>query len=108
MKAGESIWQFEMDGSKRSDQLYPEGFYGTWKDIMTYRHHVVERGKWFPWEAKKFGSMNIGCDFTKRPIMSAKEAFIWRRNKLTASLFRLIPYTIRKKIGGPIAELPDI
>jgi hypothetical protein len=108
MRPDESIWQFEIDGSKRSDRLYPKGFYGSWKDIMTYKHHVVERGKWFPWEARKFAKMNIGCDFTKRPIMSRKEAFLWRKNKLLAWVFRLIPFNIRKRMGGAIAELPNI
>jgi hypothetical protein len=108
MKTDESIWQFEIDGSKRSDRLYPEGFYGTWSDIMTYKHHVVERGKWFPWEARKFGKMNIGCDFTKRAIMTQKEANKWRKAKFVASVFRLIPLPIRKKLGKSLAEMPDI
>ena len=108
MQPNESIWQFEGDGSKRSNQLFPTGFYGSWKDIMTYKTHVVEKGKWFPWDAKKFGRMNIGCDFSKRGIMTKREAFIWRKNQFIGDVYRLLPYSIRKKIGGNIAELPDL
>ncbi|MBC7947576.1 MAG: hypothetical protein H7Y42_06830 [Chitinophagaceae bacterium] len=108
MRAGESIWQFEKEGTKRSETLHPTGYFGTRKDVMTYKHHVVQKGKWFPWEAKKFGQMDIGCDFTKRQIMTPTEAFAWRKTKFISFIFRLIPAGLRKKIGGDIAELPNI
>lgn len=78
---GESIWQFEIQGSRRSDVL-SSGFYGVKRDLIPYRHHVVERGKWFPWEAWRFGRMGIGCDFSRRQIMTSREAILWLLRKI--------------------------
>jgi hypothetical protein len=108
MQRDESIWQFEIDGSKRSDRIQPDGFYCTWKDIMTYKHHVIEKGKWFPWDARKFKKMNIGCDFSKREIMTRREAYKWRKAVFIASALRLIPVSIRRKMGKSYAEMPNI
>jgi len=80
IKKGESAWDFEIQGSKRSHQF--NKFIGVYSDNLPYRHHVIERGKWFPWEAKYFKRMEIGCDFTKREIMSLSESLLWLSRKL--------------------------
>jgi hypothetical protein len=82
---GESIWQFEHAGSLRSN-VYTSGFYAVARDILPYKHHVVERGHWFPWEAWYFGRMDIGCDFTRRKIMPWGMAAKWTLRK-AASIF---------------------
>lgn len=81
---GESIWEFEMKGSERAKVL--PGFACVKKSIFPYRHHVIERGKWFPWEAKKFNAMKIGVDLTKRQVMSNRETFRWCIGKTKAPL----------------------
>lgn len=81
MRDNESIWEFEMLGSNRSNSS-PDGYFCTWKPVMTYRHHVVERGKWFRHEARKFLKMNIGCDFSRRSIMTHREMLSWRFSKI--------------------------
>lgn len=85
----ESIWQFEWEGSKRSGELFENGFYGTWQTILPY-HHVLERGKWFRKDAYKYGKMNIGCDFTKRKIMSHKETVVWYYRNIFVRLFEFL------------------
>lgn len=87
IKSGESIWQFEHAGSLRSG-IHPTGFYAVERDIVPYKHHVVERGLWFPWEAWYFGRMNIGCDFKRRKIMPFGMALKWTLRK-AASLMGL-------------------
>jgi hypothetical protein len=89
LRDGESAWEFEIRGNQRIHRR-SDGFYCTWKPVMTYRNHVVERGKWFRQEARKFGAMNIGCDFARRPIMSRREMLRWRYCKLRTTLLR--PY----------------
>jgi hypothetical protein len=96
---GESIWQFEVNGSRRSDNIH-DGFYAVQQDLIPYRHHVVERGKWFPWEALRFGMMNIGCDFSRRPVMSVREACIWLSWKSISLLLSSLPQSIRFRILG--------
>jgi hypothetical protein len=80
---GESIWQFEHYGSLRS-HIYPSGFYAVVRDVVTYKHHVVERGQWFPWEAWYFGRMKIGCDFSRRKIMPLGMTIQWTLRKATS------------------------
>jgi hypothetical protein len=77
---GESIWQFEHAGSVRSNS-YSSGFYAVGRDVVPYKHHVVERGQWFPWEAWHFGRMDIGCDFNRRRIMPSGTAAKWMLRK---------------------------
>lgn len=64
----ESIWEFEWKGSRRS-HVQPQGFYSTYRALMPYRR-VIERGRWFPSEAKYFERQQIGCDFEARQVMS--------------------------------------
>jgi len=64
----ETAWEFELNGTLRS-QAQPRGFYCTLRRAFPYRH-VVEQGQWFWGEARRYRSLNIGCDFTKRSVMS--------------------------------------
>lgn len=82
---GESIWEFEINGSRRSDN-YEDGFYGVKRDLLPYGHHVVQRGKWFPWEAWYFGRMNIGCDFSRRAIMPVGVTAKWLLRKMAGMI----------------------
>ena len=77
---GESIWEFEIKGTSRAS-AYEKGFYASPVPLIGYGHHVVQRGKWFPWEARRFGNMNIGCDFSKRQVMGTKESAMWLAQK---------------------------
>lgn len=107
LRDGESAWQFEIDGNRRIAAC-PDGFYCTWKPVMTYRHHVVERGKWFRHEARKFGGMNIGCDFTRRPVMTSWEMLCWRYARTRSIL--LTPYfrwRFRRRWLADINNLPN-
>lgn len=97
MRDNESIWQFELAGSPRSAAM-PEGFYAVWKSVMTYGHHVVERGKWFRNAAAEFGPMKIGCDFTRRGIMTRSEMAKWYWGKVRNELLSLLPRTWRASL----------
>ena len=97
MQRDESIWAFEVSGSERS-RHYATGFYGVQKDVLRYGHHVVERGKWFPWEARTFGRADIGCDFQARGIMTNKEALRWCVGKTRAMALDLLPWRLRLRL----------
>ena len=104
MRAGESIWQFEILGSRRSDTVGP-GFYGARRSLLTYDHHVVERGKWFRQEAAFFGSLQIGVDLTRRPIMTRREMLRWRLVKARSVLLDQIPWRTRQRLTGAVKRL---
>jgi hypothetical protein len=65
---GESIWQFEVDGSKRSAALGMR-MLACWKPTIDYGVHVVEKGQWYPSQARLFRNAGIGCDFSKRKVL---------------------------------------
>jgi hypothetical protein len=101
MRDGESIWQFEIQGTGRS-AVFPDGFYSFWESALTYDHHVVERGKWFPRDARYFESLNIGCDLTRRPLMSKSEYFVYAIHGLGSEVLHSIP-SIRR--SSPLSRL---
>lgn len=96
MRDGESIWQFEMEGSLRSDS--PKGYYSVWKPVMPYDHHVIERGKWFRNEAARFKQMGIGCDYSRRPIMTRWEMVRWRVSMMRGQALQLLPWPQRLRL----------
>jgi hypothetical protein len=96
LRDGESIWEFELKGSRRSDIL--EGFYSTWKPVLTYDHHVIERGKWFRNEASRFGRMGTNCDFSRRPIMTRMEMVRWRISMIKGWFLQRIPWPQRVRL----------
>lgn len=73
LRPGESIWEFEVNGSVRSTAL-GGGFFCTWTPVLQYGHNVVEKGKWFPWEARRYRRLVPGLDLDTRPVMNAGEA----------------------------------
>jgi hypothetical protein len=97
MREGESIWQFELEGSRRSDSM-GDAFYGVWRSVLPYKHHVVERGKWFRHEARRFGRIGVGCDFSQRPIMTRWEMLRWLSHKVPSLLLELLPWERRHRL----------
>jgi len=83
---GESAWEFEINGTKRSSLNQSGKFFSVNKALLPYGHHVVERGKWFPWEARRFKKMNIGCNFSKRRVMSWWDSLLWYARKNASKL----------------------
>ncbi len=96
LQAGENIWEFEINGTERS-RSSSNGYYCVWKGIMEYIH-VIERGKWFRREAKKYAALDIGCDFSNRPIMTGKETLTWYKSWLLSYPKRLFPWRMRQKV----------
>jgi hypothetical protein len=94
---GESIWEFEVGGSRRSDQ-WPDGFYSTWDQVLPYAYHVVEKGKWFRHEARRFARMGIGCDFAARPVMTRSEALGTRMDWTKSWFLHRLPWRTRLRV----------
>ncbi len=104
LRDDESIWDFELKGSRRSDAR-PTGFYCTWRQLAPYGYHVVERGKWFRHEALRLSRHGVQCDFEARPIMSRSEAFRWRMSMMGGRAQQLIPWPQRERLKSAIRSL---
>ena len=94
--SGESAWEFENNGTGRSRHI--SAFVSVWESALPYHHHVIERGKWFPWSAATYRNMNIGVDLSARPVMSNIEAARWMINKIFSPFIKYIPNDLRKVV----------
>jgi hypothetical protein len=98
---GESAWEFEVNGSKRS---FSDGeLLAVWRPALPYRHHVVERGKWFPWAAWRFGRLDIGVDLTARSVMTRSETIRWIIGKWAGPAVLRMPAGLRRALK-PLAR----
>jgi hypothetical protein len=91
---GESAWEFEINASLRSVEL--TGFVAVWREALPYRHHVVEKGKWFPWDYWKFSRMNIGVKSSAREVMTTYETLMWILRKLVSPVVRHVRVRLRR------------
>lgn len=105
MRPAESIWDFELHGTRRSWD-YADGFYGVWRNQLPYGHHVVERGKWFPKEVRWCRRMGVACDTQTRPIMSSREIWTWKRQKAQSVVAGWLPYPARRRVRGWLGKVP--
>jgi len=91
----ENAWQFEINGNKRirSKKI---NFFGVYEDIFPYRHHVIEKGKWFPWSYIKFKNMNIGVSST-RNVMNIFETTFWVFKKFFFGYLKIFNFFLKFK-----------
>lgn len=66
---GETPWAFELSGTVRAAQT-ESGYYCSYKSLLPYKTHVVEKGEWYFDAARTFRKLDVGCDFNQRRVMS--------------------------------------
>ena len=92
---GESAWDFETDGSVRSEAY--EGFYSTRRNHFPVMNAVI-KGKWQRAALRKTKSLCPGFEVGSRPILSRREqAGLWLRIRGNRLLYR-VPAAWRKPI----------
>lgn len=100
MSDGESAAEFEVKASERSNKCANAYLCLRNERPLEWREHVVEKGKWFLTEARRFEKAGIGCDFSRRPVMTRTEQILWTIQKRHGWLEKkLVPWTLRKRIG---------
>jgi hypothetical protein len=68
---GETPWAFELSGTARASQT-EGGYYCSYKSLLPYKTHVVEKGEWYLDAARTFRKLDVGCDFNQRSVMSLR------------------------------------
>ena len=76
-----------MEGTVRSKKY--KGFYSADLDLFPYKHHVIQRGKWFPWSYYKLKIKNYPVENNKIPMMNLFESSIWLMNKFLIKIKNL-------------------
>ena len=108
LRDDESIWQFEVRGTYRS-QAQPSGYFCTRRRSLGFQH-VVERGSWFWSTARRYRRQNIGCDFSARAAMGPLTAFRKRlvvgRDNLRSFLLKLPLHSAADDAFAPVRPPP--
>jgi hypothetical protein len=88
LRPGETIWEFEVAGTLRSRSS--GRFASTINHALPYYHHSVQRGRWFPWAARRLARHGVSVDLDARPLMAMPEVADW---------------TFKKFVLGPVLRL---
>lgn len=100
---GETAWDMEVLGSRRSDAL-PESFYSVWKPVLEYRAGITY-GKWVPFAVRICQKEAVPVDLAARSVMSTQEVWWWRLRVMWARLIDLIPWQRRRPVGDLMRRL---
>jgi hypothetical protein len=95
LKSGESIWQFEIIGSARTDK-YPD-FYATEVPYLRYINGVI-RGKWVPSAQKKLIAAGFPVQTGTRAKFSFRDRIEQTGRLIRAYALRLIPLRYQRRI----------
>ena len=80
----ESPWEFEINGTKRSRGKFR--FACVEKSPFPYSHHVVQRGKFFPWAVFLFRIKGVDIRKGNRCVMSLSDCSKWACGKVSGWL----------------------
>jgi hypothetical protein len=97
LRPGETAWEMEALGSRRSD-VSPSDFYSTWRPHLEYEAGVCMR-KWLPHAVRQVEAAGIVVDTSKRPIMSRTEYAVWCRGVIANNVMNRIPWRLRRRVG---------
>jgi hypothetical protein len=97
LRRNESAWDFELRGSRRSNEI-SEPFFSVCDGIsaISYRH-AVQRGKWLPDAIKHFTPLGIAFDCSKRPIAS-ELSLLWQTSAPRLLLGRAWRFVARRPL----------
>jgi hypothetical protein len=111
LRPGESLWEFEVHGSVRSNS-YSGGIFSVWRPALSYEG-VISRGKWERGAARRYSRMNVGCNFDVRQTKTIAEASVLGMTRTIGPLIRrLLPMHLRQRAAhallGPGAYPNDL
>ncbi len=66
IRPGESLWEFEINASIRSNNKYPGSICGVWKPAIDY-YMAIGKGKWFRSALRKLAKEGIFPNLSLRP-----------------------------------------
>lgn len=94
LRPGESAWQFEIDGSSRSD-AFP-GFYSTYRDCFPVVNSVI-KGSWRRRAVRALAARGIEVDLAARARLTAGAELGFLLREMRSRLFKLVPMGYRRR-----------
>jgi len=104
LKPGESIWQFEVMGSVRTDK-YPD-FFATDQPCIRHWNGVI-RGKWVPDVQRKLLAAGIPVDLKARELFSFSDRLTQSIREIRAAVLKLMPARFQRRIRLLFATTPS-
>jgi hypothetical protein len=95
LRKEESVWDFEIYGSERSDRY--DGFYATRELFIPYLHGVV-KGKYQKFVVSRLNSLGVKVDLNRRYVMTSFDTFIYFLKRVRSRTLNFFPAQNRKKI----------
>jgi hypothetical protein len=95
LKEGESAWDFEEIGTKRTDTL--DGFYAS-NHTLLHASNTVIKGVWEVEALNTVRKLGIEPDTNSRRVMTNKEYALWKLKQMRSLLFHLLPHGIKRKV----------
>lgn len=94
-RAGETPWQFELDGTDRARAL--TGFYATRRAVFSHIHGI-EKGLWLREAVTWLGRAGIGVDFGYRRQMTRREHILYQVRQAKGLVMGFVPERRRKLV----------
>ena len=95
LRPGESAWDFEIAGSRRSD-VYP-GFYSTYRDCFPVINSVI-KGKWRRSAIRLLAAQGAPFDLAARARMTVAQELGFMVKELRSLAFKLAPKAYRRRL----------
>ena len=95
LRPGESAWQFEIDGSSRSD-AFP-GFYSTYRDCFPVVNSVI-KGSWRRSAVRALAARGIEVDLSARAQLTEAGELAFFMKGIRSRLFKLVPMGYRRRL----------
>lgn len=92
---GESAWEFEIVGSRRSDEF--SDFYSVYQNCFPVLNGVI-KGKWTRQAAEMLTEQGVCIDLEARAVMTWPEAIRHYLIVYRSRLFKIIPWKLRRRI----------
>ena len=96
LRQDETAWDFELKGSRRSDQI-SDPFLSVYDGLALPYRHAVRRGRWIPGAIRQFAALGITFDSTNRPTESELYAR-WEESAARRFLGKAWRFVRRRKL----------
>jgi hypothetical protein len=96
LRQDETAWDFELKGSRRSDQI-SHPFLSVYDGFALPYRHTVRRGRWMPDAIRQFAALGIRFDSTNRPTESEIYAR-WEESGVRRFLGKTWRFVTRRKL----------
>jgi hypothetical protein len=95
LSSGETAWDFEIAGSRRSDAY--SGFYSTLQPCFSQVNGII-KGKWNPTAVKALNILGVRLDLSRRSLLDSKGRLAYQFAIYRSRVLKLLPLRMRSRL----------